>query len=1724
MYAPPGIDTDSSGEEDDSPATQNAKPSKSKPHFSFRSLFSPTRRLTLAAGPAKATEEVREQTLVEAAGQGPTVNTDLPTPKKSVRIFAGEFEKGQDGKTVEGLTTTKGERVELQRKETHVGEAYSAIEDGGATGGDETANEVLVLLRRLMAETRRPSDNDKSQHVQNPVKVQTDTTMTASNVESLASSSQPPPRVDELDGAKGDRTSRSDNTPLSKVYVAIPLLSDPLSTVNRLPSYSRPQSTPQTAASVPMSAQQSPSAPLLSSREPPSTQAKSQPADHRLNESYYASFNHDAPTATSSSSNLTEDGPSFYHHTLYPPNLAHTAPPYSYHPYYFPGPAPPPPPPPPPFYPPLPALQRWNPWYPPQYPGWVIPHPTMDDVRIGPPDPIANRPPASAPIVPNNHPYCSLVNPRSPRYPSQDNEPDRYAVSSTSKSTVDDGGLVRHLQADGLQLKLSPARKVREERGKEVPSIKGEILTSSSFSRDDEKQNKDQKARVILAKRFDTDGGDGDRLDTEVHAETMEREATHLDRRFKPRDPSQRPERKMKGQEASENEVKSTDATTEAVGGPDVLQTRSSVRRGDASGQGVVKEKEKRTPEDSDRRRSSSDPAGEDEKRTELQKAVNHYKARLVEAKKWYISGPEKGKDEAKVQMKRVARKLEAAMESLEAFEQAYKSPSGDASGEQVETMAPKVKEGRGEVVRSAAGYEQEEVLKAAWKKQERTLVGERLIDPVQQGKGGSELGAGLGPTDRLSQQQLDRSEESWDNQHTVSPSGVNAGSTIALGGSRPDSSCLPVKAEDTRDSTVLHLGNVVKQLKARYAHVVRAYKDDTNAESRKIRKEEIKRVENMLKEASKALEREKEASDDERNVRVEESDQKVGGREEKGHEERTRSNMKDSVIVTRDAEVEDQSSREQTKIDGNACAVRDVAQVSEARDTNRSSRQPLEIDEMTTATKGKEVSMQELQVISEEIDEANRVILASRPQETSFDAISMKPSEEEKAQSFEKVIDSETLLKRAKVEYAALVKSAKEEGLDELEKAKRKRKVMKQADVVKQLMEQLERRSGSRGKMVGGKKEESSDRARLATDAEKMKDRGVTLEQVRGAVIQAAKERGEDVRSTENEASEKHYTTKMSGEAGEATTSSPKTLESRGSLSSDRPRERPTDQDVWAPLRPVRRTERKPSPTCTIIESGTQISRTESTGTADHITWSKTLVSLATCIDLARNILESLRRSDRPSPLNQIIPRLLTGLLLQRDLMEYLRGVVGEAHDETIQDFGTHMEVVMRWLVDRSQANGHPRDVHSDLNEGRQGVERTIAMGTQALEAFSVQSIVEHVMGCTDYLTPGMISTLGEVFRLWKQEGFGVKTIANSLIIIRKDLQIIHDSHCADHQSESRINMKRLIGLLDTLLRLVSPDNQEGMTQRLPSDTNSAKLHDSSSDTQSLEAREALNDSDAIKISESVRHERQAVDRSQDDITTSTNAEMKDDHKIRHGTQPFVGKSHRQTVTSNSPAPTFPPSESLHLPQATKAFLDGSSSWQRPPAIQQPPTPMEESRASRMVTPTGTQSSDSLPQAVQSASVSDDLEGNNEEWEVRPGATEGSSTVIPPHTFQVPISASQQTRSSSSPKTSPVSQVGSSPSRYSQSSVTSESTVESDEEARFLLAQADSGPLHVHRYQGDDLDLNLASTKREMGEEESLEDEVKRAEKVLYDNDLGQGGVPVRPSRSRLRVRAVED
>ncbi|WWD17672.1 hypothetical protein CI109_102113 [Kwoniella shandongensis] len=1846
MFAPPGVDTDSSEEEDEvsDQGTSSVKPSK--PHFSFRALFAPSLRKTRHSPGPHSGREKKPPSPADAviANEAKTIADPSPA-KRRVRIFAGELEKGQDGRTVEGLTTTKGEAVAPELKVQHKVDVYDE-EVSKQDKGSESANDTLTHLRQVVAKTKA-------------VKVQHDLAnpspdlpylreMSPDEITSATTKSERILCVDELDGAKGRRPEKMAGVQddvehlSSKSRRSMPSYPSPeVVSISSNPSGAPPPAPP--LKSDPSAPYRSPSAPVdgLLYNAPPSHHPQ-----HHLNQSYYSSFPSPAQTAPHQDYPRRHDVPPIATQAgspICPAPPPHTAPLYGYYPAYYPPPA---------FY----APPAWPSWYPP--PPHAMPYPPS--WGLPPPHPYSGeaQPPATAPII------TTSAYPSSPNHPSspgqQQSEMTHHPPPPSTSSIREKRDLpypsnhetesIPHLQADGLQLKPSPLRRVKEEKGEEVPSLKGEIVTSSTEKRERgqviDERSENKRERLVEARQT-----------VEAKAEVVKEQTERKHRDLPP---------------AEEQSTVKHDKDREA------LRTTSISRK---TGEPSSKGKEKEVTKIAETGTAGS-PHSVDERRSELEKMRKYYQAKLVSAKQRYTSSDmtDEEKAEAKVEMKRIAKRLEGVMEDLERIDGKQNQEARENQTEEnsekprsidVELMKEDERKSERVIAQNERSAVQEEVkdtgssnkeerqqaaedktveiekmqkyyqakhhaakkqyataklteeerakLKSEIRRIEKKLEGLMVTDTAREAdtrtvgrnddmaKDGeltrtverktkvsmlgvqghttkSAEGASIEAEDRIAKRLLaEQSTKAAEVKiegiaHTVEPKPIEASraeekARIADKSLTKDRS-QPVETKADQMPKVAQLEMTMKKLKAKYSVAVQAYKEEgVDPELKRKRREEIKVIEERMKLMMKAMQ-EQGQSRSSKESRSSSAAEAVQQRRDVRTERK---------ILENEADTKELEGERREKVEAkDTLEVVAVKQIDESDVPDR--RGGDDVDKKRAAAPKSSMT----DATSEKGDDSDTKMaeLVQPPNVERKPASPMKVIEQSRDTSqpgSKDMGDITTLLQYAKAKYAELVKVAKEEGLDEEEKYKRKKRVMTQGEVVKGLMEKIEVETKSEVTVKRGESRSVEEVNTVARDLG-----GVTsvktTEQREGKVVAATGTKPYEEIAASNET------------------------------------ERPDQPEVWAPLRPIKRHDRSIQPRDPSPETQVASLSTEQGLTGGEVTWSRTLVSLATCIDLAQTMLKSMTHSsssEAHNPLSKILPRVLTALMMQRDLIEILRGVVGEAHDQALEEFGRHLGVVRRWLEDKVEDGCQvPKNV--DTAQGDDEVNTLIEGSSRALEVFSIQSIVEYLMGLTDYLTPGMITTVKEIINLWRTEGFGMETIVNSVLAIRKELKVIHDIQKKDVGKEECGKTRGVISALDILLSLISPEHSdrqikttsktgsdpqevEGSSQvrsdstgNWPTDYKKRKQQTIEVDVVSgvtandasprgltqerhlrrSDARMAIGEPDHSRTPFPALHshyreisrkpspqneiEIQVVDsegrtsQSHLDEPSHDRSHHRVSDTLRQYKEKLLGRELRPTTSDARELPSTRKIESvhdvdpssLHLPETTQDFLDGTSSWKRPPKSTVPKSAEVEELKDSLRTPVSAGEMHKRDTRAERHVVPPmkDTEGYSEQWELRPGRQKASTIVIPPHSIQVPTTLPPQTESGSSTPTSsppsssfsrtitlpPSSEANSSPSIYSQSSISSSSstaTNESDEEAAILLSQADSGPLPVHRDDRDDVDLTLKDKRRDDEDVGPSEDEVKRAEKVLYDKDLGQGGIePMRPVRSGLRVEVVDD
>ncbi|ODN90177.1 hypothetical protein L198_06195 [Cryptococcus wingfieldii CBS 7118] len=467
--------------------------------------------------------------------------------------------------------------------------------------------------------------------------------------------------------------------------------------------------------------------------------------------------------------------------------------------------------------------------------------------------------------------------------------------------------------------------------------------------------------------------------------------------------------------------------------------------------------------------------------------------------------------------------------------------------------------------------------------------------------------------------------------------------------------------------------------------------------------------------------------------------------------------------------------------------------------------------------------------------------------------------------------------------------------------------------------------------------------------------------------------------------------------------------------------------------------------------------------------TWSSTLVSLAKCIDLANTILNTLHETtpEGSSILSTLVSRIMTSLLMQQDIIQSMRKILGDENSEASEEFVRHLSVVKNFL--EGLYLGH-------------GTGRTKEVREENLEVISIQSIIEYLLGLTDYLTPGMIAVARRTFDAWRTDGFTLQSFVQAIMGVRKEVRAIHDLKAREREEDGAQKAKGLMSVLDMLLAFISPEpsqHDEREREELITVSQTREVHRSSKRLTYIKGVSPDTDSSKALGSSETEHHHTVSDilhlpsRYLDSSTSSTAPSA-----TRSGPKPIVITAEEHVHHTSKADISHSP---LKLPQKTQDFLNGSD---------EPPQTLGQDTKS--------------PQ---------NLTFNDDERHRRLHREGSTDTDISPSRV-ITFNSSTLNSSKSSVPNAPEDDIWSAPSRYSQSSASSsltatpDGTVKSDRHAARLLAQADSGPLPVRHDKRDEVD--------DMLDEEQLEpsaEEVKRAEDVLYNKALSPGA-PVRPAR----------
>ncbi|WVQ77035.1 hypothetical protein IAR50_006714 [Cryptococcus sp. DSM 104548] len=467
---------------------------------------------------------------------------------------------------------------------------------------------------------------------------------------------------------------------------------------------------------------------------------------------------------------------------------------------------------------------------------------------------------------------------------------------------------------------------------------------------------------------------------------------------------------------------------------------------------------------------------------------------------------------------------------------------------------------------------------------------------------------------------------------------------------------------------------------------------------------------------------------------------------------------------------------------------------------------------------------------------------------------------------------------------------------------------------------------------------------------------------------------------------------------------------------------------------------------------------------------------------NLGNTILNTLRDTapEGSSILSTLVSRIMTSLLMQQDIIESMRRVLGNENAEPMEEFVQHLNVVKDFFEGLYAGHG----VGGETKQAREESERMMERGQQSLEMVSIQSIIEHLLGLTDFLTPGMIAVARRTFDAWRTEGFTMQSTVQAIMGVRKELRVIHALKAREREEEVSQKAKGLMSVLDMLLAFISPDTYQHDDERgreeLVTVSDTREVHKSSKRLTYISGGSSETNLPTTASIKQFENHRSGSDVLHSPESSNSTATPSASRRVAQGP-----KSTTMTAEEHVHLETHSP---LKLPQKTQEFLDDGG---------------QELQAT---------------EAAKSAHVliqEDDRNGRHMRLH-REGSTD--TDISPSRVITFAFSDQGSPKSSIDDIQPPEEDIWSAPSRYSQSSAasaTTDGTVKSDRQAVRLLAQADSGPLPVRHDERDEVD---DMPDKELEEVEPSADEVRRAEEVLYNKVL-LPDTPTSPVGPAMRV-----
>ncbi|ORX37366.1 hypothetical protein BD324DRAFT_650963 [Kockovaella imperatae] len=220
-----------------------------------------------------------------------------------------------------------------------------------------------------------------------------------------------------------------------------------------------------------------------------------------------------------------------------------------------------------------------------------------------------------------------------------------------------------------------------------------------------------------------------------------------------------------------------------------------------------------------------------------------------------------------------------------------------------------------------------------------------------------------------------------------------------------------------------------------------------------------------------------------------------------------------------------------------------------------------------------------------------------------------------------------------------------------------------------------------------------------------------------------------------------------------------------------------------------------------------------------EEVTWTKCLVSIAHCIDLGTDLSRYLISRQRHSKDNgdqstslvvEILPRLLTSLMFQRDIVSCMRGILGDEHSKMMGAFLEHIIIVKRFLEDQYAKEKERKSRKDKANDDVVNVEDAYHGLVRAFESGSLHAIIDHVLGLSDFSTPHLLSTLKDALQEWRDDGFSFRKIIRVIMTVREELDKASKNEAKRLRSDkASVEPSGTLDLLDKLLHFAESDSE---------------------------------------------------------------------------------------------------------------------------------------------------------------------------------------------------------------------------------------------------------------------------------------------------------------------------